>query len=213
MPACALAEFVPERKYEEIADPPTPVRGHAVVGVAMVPSAGALQSDTLWVRPGPVGMLPGVRVDVTSANGRLRGEGTWKFVQQAEKQPTWHALSVPPKATRPDKPEHLALSVRPLSDAAGAMPVFFVSAIGKAAPPDASKLRLYVNSRRGEVFVFLKDGKTHVRCTPIEGMQVVRFDATCDVDLPIGSEAGSTQLTVVRRDGHQSSNQQIEVRW
>ena len=77
MPLWAGAQFLPERKYEEVLDPPTPVSGHAVVGAVVLTSPKDQQSDTLWVRRG--GGLSRIRVDVASANGRLQGEGIWSF--------------------------------------------------------------------------------------------------------------------------------------
>ena len=66
MPLWAGAQFLPERKYEEVLDPPTPVSGHAVVGAVVLTSPKDQQSDTLWVRRG--GGLSRIRVDVASAH-------------------------------------------------------------------------------------------------------------------------------------------------
>lgn len=208
------AEFKPSRAYEEVADPPTPVRGHAIVGVALPLAADAAKSNRLWVRAsGSAAASAGIRVLVTSANGRLRGEGTWRF--EATSQPrSWYPLAVPAKGGRPEVPEHLAVAVQPIADDGAATPVYMVSALGDAEPATAAKVRLYVNSRRAEVFVYRQDTSAQPeRCRPIEGTQVVRFDAVCDVSIAVGATAGSEQLTLVRRDGHQTSRQHVELRW
>jgi hypothetical protein len=208
-PQWACAQFLPERQYQEILDPPTPVSGHAVVGAVLVPAAQDHQSDTLWVRPGGSAAPERIRVDVASANGRLQGEGTWSFKSEGPAQ-LWYPLTVPPKATRP---EHLAVGVQPAAGATSAVPTFLVAAWGKAVPSAAAKLRLYVNARRAEMFAYLPDGKTAVRCTPVENTPTVRFDVVCDVDLPIGLSAGAAKLTLVRRDGNSTSRQPLELRW
>jgi hypothetical protein len=206
-PAWACAQFLPERHYQEIVDPPTPVSGHAVVGVVVIPALQDQQSDTLWVRPG--GRADSrIRVDVASANGRLHGEGTWSFKGAAAAQ-AWYPLTVPPKSTRP---EHLAVAVQPAAPDT-TTPTFLVAAWGKSAPAAVSRLRLYVNARRAEMFAYLPDGKTAVKCNALENTPTVRFDVVCDVDLPIGGAPGSAKLTLVRRDGNSTSRQPLELRW
>jgi hypothetical protein len=204
------AQFLPERKYQEVLDPPTPVSGHAVVGAAVVAAAQDQQSDTLWVRVGGAGTLSRIRVDVASANGRLHGEGTWSFQQQAGTAQAWYPLAVPPKSTRP---EHLAVGVQPAVESDTATSTFLVAAWGKNQPNAVSRLRLYVNARRAEMFAYLPDGKTAVKCTPLENTPTVRFDVVCDVDVPIGATPGSAKLTLVRRDGNSTSRQPVELRW
>jgi len=208
-PQWACAQFLPERKYEEIIDPPTPVSGHAIVGAVVVPAAQDQQSDTLWVRHGGSGVASRIRVDVASANGRLHGEGTWSFKADGAAQ-MWYPLTLPPKTTRP---EHLAVGVQPVAGSQTTTPTFLVAAWGKAVPSAASKLRLYVNARRAEMFAYLPDGKTAVKCAPLENTPTVRFDVVCDVDLPIGAAPGTARLTLVRRDGNSTSRQALELRW
>lgn len=208
LPLSACAQFLPERKYEEILDPPTPVSGHAVVGAVVLTAPKDQQSDTLWVRRG--GALSRIRVDVASANGRLQGEGTWSFKPEPKSEETWYPLTVPPKSTRP---EHLAASVQPADGPSGSTPAFVVAAWGKEQPINASKLRLYVNARRAEMFVYMPDGKTAVKCTPLENTPTVRFDVVCDVELPSANPTSVTKLTLVRRDGNSTSRQPVELRW
>jgi hypothetical protein len=207
-PLWACAQFLPERKYEEILDPPTPVSGHAVVGAVVLTSPKDQQSDTLWVRRG--GGLSRIRVDVASANGRLQGEGIWTFKPEPTAGQSWYRLTVPPKSTRP---EHLAASVQPADGPSGSTPAFVVAAWGTERPISASKLRLYVNARRAEMFVYLADGKTAVKCTPLENTPTVRFDVVCDVELPAVDPTVVTKLTLVRRDGNSTSRQPLELRW
>ena len=218
-PLAALAEFAAEQPYEEVLDPPTPVRGHAVVGALALESnqdAGWKsnpQSKTLWVRAGEPGPNHRIRVDMSSANGRLRGEGTWRF-EPREKQ-LWYALAVPPKDGRPAKADQLAVAVRPAGDESGGKPVYYLAALAPDKPLPASKLtvRLYVNSRRAEVAVYTSDGRA-TPCNAVEQTQVVRFDKTCDlIGLPIGDTPNAVDLTIVRRDGHQTARQQISLRW
>lgn len=211
-PSWASAQFQPERKYEEVLDPPTPVSGHAIVGVAVVAGPAAQQSDTLWVR-GSTGKLTRIRVDVASANGRLHGEGVWVFKPEAGAPATWYPLSVPPKSTRPERPEHLAVAVQPVAGSEGGVPAFLVAAWGKTAPETTSKLRVYVNARRAEMFAYLPDGKTALPCRPVEQTPTIRFDVTCDVELQIGPAPGTARLMLVRRDGNSTSRQPLELRW
>lgn len=217
-PAPAMAQFVPDRRYEEVIDPPTPVSGHAIVGVVVVPQQQAVQSDTLWVRAGDLTERTRIRVDVASANGRRHGEGTWTWDRkdktvQGDAAKSWHPLSVPPNGERPERPEHLAASVRQVGAEPNATPVFLVAAWGRGMPEAASKLRVYVNARRAEMFAYLPDGKTAVRCTPLQNTPTVRFDSICDIELPIGPTPGSAKLTLVRRDGNSTSRQPLELRW
>lgn len=209
-PLGASAQFLPERKYEEVLDPPTPVSGHAVVGAVVLTSPKDQQTDTLWVRRG--GGLSRIRVDVASANGRLQGEGIWTFKPEPTAEEPWYQLTVPPKSTRPD---HLATSVQPADGSSGSTPVFVVAAWGKQKPKPsgATQIRLYVNARRAEMFVYKPDGATAVKCTPLENTPTVRYDVVCDVDLPIGDPTSMTKLTLVRRDGNSTSRQPLELRW
>ena len=150
-----------------------------------------------------------IRVDVASANGRLQGEGIWSFKPEPKAE-EWYPLTVPPKSTRP---EHLAASVQPADGPSGSTPAFVVAAWGKEQPTSASKLRLYVNARRAEMFMYMPDGKNAVKCTPLENTPTVRFDVVCDVELPAASPTSVTKLTLVRRDGNSTSRQPLELRW
>jgi hypothetical protein len=211
----ASGQFEPERKYAEVLDPPTPVSGHAVVGVVVLPTPGALQSDKLWVRAAAAHRHPRIRVDVVSANGRLQGEGVWNFRVKDVEQQDWYALDVPPKSKRPERTDHLATAVQPYSSNAGSVPVFLLAQWGTAQPSDqTARIRLYVNSRRAEMFAYLPDGKTQVRCAPVDQTATVRFDAVCDLDLSTILAARSpARLTLVRRDGGSTSRQPLDLHW
>jgi hypothetical protein len=213
-PALAGAEFEPVRPYQEVADPPTPVRGHAVVGVSVVAKGPDMQSDVLWVHLGKAEKGLHIRADLASANGRLRGEGTWQF-NPREKSPggPWYKLAAPPKAQRPERSEHFSVAVQP-EPINPAMPAFVLTALGPGAPKETSPLvRLYVNTRRAEMFVYPPGAKEGRRCAGVEGTQVVRFDAVCEFQLEVGDRPGPATVTLVRRDGHQTSQQKIEIRW
>ncbi len=215
-PLAAWAEFTPESPYEEMLDPPTPVSGHSVVGVTLVGSPPATKSDRLWVRINANDPPGRIRVKVASANGRLRGEGTWAFEAKPPAR-TWYEIKIPPKAGRPDTAEWLAVAVQPASDAASAaVPVFLLASLGATAPQNAiaaARVRLHVNTRRAEVFVYRDAIPEPTRCIPIAGTQTVRFDAICDLPLELGAQPQTLPLTLVRRDGSQTSRQKVELRW
>ncbi|MBE7418833.1 MAG: hypothetical protein HS128_14035 [Ideonella sp.] len=208
--ALARAEFVPERKYEEVIDPATPVSGHAVVGAIVVPARQQdRQSDKLWVHVGKASLPSRIRVDVASASGRLHGEGTWVFKAGPNDKGPWYALTVPPKSTRP---EPLAVGVQLAASADPATPTFLVAALSQSAPAAARQLRLFVNARGAEMFAYPPAGDA-VKCEPVTQARTIRFDVTCDIDIPGGAQAGSAKVLLVRRDGNSTSRQPLELRW
>jgi hypothetical protein len=208
----AQADFIEKKKYQEVMDPPTPVRGHAVVGIAVVPSAQDLKSGQVSVRIDPALAKDEIRVDVASANGRLRGEGIWEHVP-AKGAPDWFELSAPSGATRPEHVDQLALAAQPISLSGEKVPTFQLVAWGRRKDSGASlPIRLYVNTRRAEMFSYGPGAPDGVRCTPISGGPTVRFDAVCDMPLPLGPDRKAT-LTLLRRDGGQTSKQEVKLQW
>jgi hypothetical protein len=64
------------------------------------------------------------------------------------------------------------------------------------------------------MFAYLPDGKTQVRCAPVDQTATVRFDAVCDLDLSTILAARSpARLTLVRRDGGSTSRQPLDLHW
>ena len=103
--------------------------------------------------------------------------------------------------------------MRPTTDEPGGKPVYYVAALGAKPPTSKLTLRLYVNSRRADVVIYTPDGKA-TSCNAVEQTQIVRFDKTCDlVGLPIDGKSDTVDLTIVRRDGHQTARQQVALRW
>lgn len=210
-PACA--DFTPKKKYEEVVDPPTPVRGHAVVGVSVLPTSGDLKSDKVWVRFDPALPAQDIRVDVASANGRLRGDGLWGHKPTGETL-NWVALAAPSSGPRPDHVDHLALAAQPASLNNQSTPTFQLVAWNSVQESATTvRIRLYVNTRRAELFAYGPGEPKGVRCQPIAGGPTVRFDAVCDMDLPLLGKERMSQLTLIRRDGGQTSKQPVNLRW
>jgi hypothetical protein len=208
----AQADFIEKKKYQEVMDPPTPVRGHAVVGLSVKPSAQDLRSDVVSVRFDPDLPTQEIRLDVASANGRLRGDGLWEHTPTGPSK-NWVVLAAPPRGSRPDQVDHVALAAQPATLNDSNVPTFQLAAWGRISDDPASvTIRVYVNTRRAELFVYGPGTPNGVRCQPVAGGPTVRFDAVCDMDLSLGKER-SAQLTLVRRDGGQTSKQPVKLRW
>lgn len=212
----AQADFIEKKKYQEVMDPPTPVRGHAVVGISVLPTAEDLKSDTVWVRFDPSLQAQDLRIDVASSNGRLRGDGLWAHKPPVPAGPTqnWVALAAPPNSPRPEHVDHLALAAQPAELNNGSTPTFQLVAWNSVKESaTAVRIRLYVNTRRAELFAYGPGDPKGVRCQPISGGPTVRFDAVCDMDLPLQGKERVSQLMLLRRDGGQTSKQPVNLRW
>ena len=76
LPRAAAAQFSPVagREYREFFNATVPVRGEAVVGLAVVPAAGAERAKVVevWL---PYRLSGELRVETLTADGRFRGEG------------------------------------------------------------------------------------------------------------------------------------------
>ena len=213
---------VPGHAYREFLGAPTPVSGHALVGVALVPTPSDLTQDTLHVYF-PQTYRGEVKVELTTADGYLRGEGTFAGEAPAE---SWVPLSIAiardgaiRTARRRGGPETLAVAVRSkLLDPTGQDPTarktpdrLHVVAWG-ATPPDRSRatLRLYVNGRRGDMFVHLDAASPPVACRRISGVTPVRFDGICDLQ---ADRLRGGALTLIRRDGFDRDSLPVLLSW
>lgn len=188
---------------------PTQVSSHAIVGLTTLPSAAEKREDVLYVffkdafdvsKNGPI------RVELTTADGFLRGEG--EFGGKVSKN-TWQKVSIempPPRDERARLArersglETLAVVARFVQTGAP-----LVVHWGNTQPADIPpELRLYVNSRRADLFVRVRPSGEMVRCKPISGMTPVRFDKTCDI--PAAQLAKDGKVTLVRRDGFETES-------
>jgi hypothetical protein len=198
-PRAATAQFSPikGREYREFMNPVIPVRGEALVGVAVVQAPGASRSAVVEV------WLPGrfsgdLQLETLTADGRFRGVGAYTGSTNG---PGWVALTLLDNPARPADPMTLALGVR------GSDSTLFAARWRTDASPAAS-VRLYVNSRRADVFV-RAGGAPAVRCTPVAIAHPVRFDAYCDV--PAAAIAAGGAVTIIRRDQFDEQSQTVRV--
>jgi len=203
----AHAEFrsVPDRKYREYFGEPSPVKGETLVGVSVVPNAAEQRSNTLQVLL-PVALAAAgeqtIRVEAASADGLFRGVGEFR---DPAATPGWTTLDLDPPPSGKQRPAdelRLAVAVR------GARPnEFLVARWGSEPATDDARVRLYVNSRRGDMS--LKVGDSSVPCTAIPGGPLVRFDAVCDVALADIPADGRVRL--MRRDAFNRSYQDVFI--
>jgi hypothetical protein len=201
------AEFqaVDGHEYRELHKPVNPVRGEAVVGLALAPTKDDQRANVVQVfLPEPfAGQL---RLETISADGSFRGEGLFDGKSQGAEWATL-PLAAPGAASedkeRPADPETLSIAVR---DSKGSL---YVARWGAASAPGGSDtLRIYVNSRRAEMF--LRVGSRVERCRGLDIPQPERFDAYCDAllsELPADGK-----LTLVRRDQFEEQSQPFTVR-
>jgi hypothetical protein len=205
--ASVAAEFqaVTGHEYREFHKPVNPVRGEAVVGLALAPSKDDQRANVVQVfLPEPfAGQL---RLETISADGSFRGEGLFDGKSPGAE---WATLPLAAQGAssedkeRPANPETLSIAVR---DSKGGL---YVARWGEAPAPSGSEtLRIYVNSRRAEMF--LRVGTRVERCHGLDIPQPERFDAYCDAllsDLPADG-----QLVLVRRDQFEEQTQPFTVR-
>ncbi len=187
---------------------PSQVSSQAIVGLAVIPSAAEQKQDLLHVyfKEAHDGS---VKLELTTADGVLRGEGEFRGKVAAN---TWAPLSISTSRdaqARSERersgPETLAVSVR-LAPSGKILPVYWG---GHPPPRESALLRLYANSRRADLFVRLGPDGPVVRCQPISGMTPVKFDKICD--LPTAKLAG--KVTVMRRDGFETESFELVIPW
>ncbi len=200
----ARAEFtpVPSREYREFVNPPNPVKGEALVGVAVVPSPGAQRSSVLQVYFGAPYSGPLV-IETATADGSFRGSG--EFAGSSDGA-GWVRLQLDSGAgdpVRPADPEALAVAAR-----GDAPSTFRVAHWGDGAvSEDGLLVRLYVNARRGDMSV--QAGSEKIRCKRVSGQRLLRFDMYCDV--PWASIPDDGTVTLVRRDGFNVLPQRVTI--
>jgi hypothetical protein len=201
------AEFqaVDGHEYREFHKPVNPVRGEAVVGLAIAPSERDQRADVVQVfLPEPfTGQL---RLETISADGSFRGEGLFDGESQGEE---WASLPLAARGAanegreRPANPETLSIAVR---DAKGSL---YVARWGDTLEQKSNDtLRIYVNSRRAEMF--LRVGGRVDRCHSLDIPQPERFDAYCDVSWSEIPADGN--LVLIRRDQFEEQSQHFTVR-
>lgn len=199
----AQAQVKEIRPYTEKENPHTPVRGHAVVGVSLMPGPGDQEQDRLFLyTPSRQGQV--LSVDVTTANGRVQGDA---LVQLESGTGSWTELKVPKRFRRAD-PEGLAVGVQSPNDPSGA---FYIAAWGRApaGPLDEQELWLYVNRGRApQVFLYwnAEAGKGQA-CVPATVNASLRFNTICKVRMRDVRADG--KLKLVRRDGGSSQPQDV----
>lgn len=206
LPRPAQAQFtaVKGREYREFLNQVNPVRGEALLGIVMLPADDAPRSQSVqvWLPDRFSGEL---QVDTLTADGRFRGEGVYAGSSEGGRWVTLPLAAGPGGSTRPASrpgdPATLALSVR------GPGASLFVARWSAASPQATNRVRLYVNSRRADMFV--RAGTKVVRCTRLTIAQPLRFDAYCDLewnDLPADG-----QLALIRRDQFDEETQTLTV--
>jgi hypothetical protein len=206
LPAFAQFRPVPGREYREYYNPVNPVRGEAVIGLAILPTEAQQRAVAVQVLL-PASYSGEIHLETASADGKFRGEGVFAG---ATKDKEWVSLPLTATATvdgkpslvRPADPKLLAITAR---GSGGSM---FIVRWGDASPSGTPDLvRLYLNSRRADMFV--RAGAKLVTCKPIGVAQPVRFDSYCDVSL--SDIPANGQLSITRRDQFDEQTQTVKV--
>jgi hypothetical protein len=219
--ATAAAQFapVPGQGYREVLAPKHPVSGALVVGLQL---EGGGYGPTLHVRlPEAMADDTALRVEVDSPDGSFHGAGLFRG---GVKAPQWVPLSLlapaqPSQRPASVAPDELAVSVRQLSGQgvtvqrpllASWQPQTELEA--GALPPQ--RLRLMVNSRRGQIQVRGRADTPLHRCGRVKSASTLRFDTVCA--LPMSElevmGPGLYRVTLLRRDGFASESTHVEVR-
>jgi hypothetical protein len=195
-------EALADQPYREFFNPANPVKGEALLGLSVVPQSADVQlTDQISVWFGEHYEGP-VTVETLAADGAFRGVGSF---DGATDRVGWNSITIAGGAgrARPTSPEGLAIAVR------GKEPNEF--RIAHWGEPPASDeglvLRLYVNSRRGDMSV--RAGSVVVPCKRVELARPLRFDVYCDLamkDLP-----ASNAIDLIRRDGFHIEAQPIVI--
>jgi hypothetical protein len=215
----AQAQFapVPGQGYREVIAPKRPVSGALVVGVQL---DGGGYGPVLHVRlPEAVPADTALRVEIDSPDGSFHGAGLFRGGVDA---PRWVPLALLPSAQasqRPSSvaPEELAVSVRQLSAEGVAVQRPLLASWQPPPTADAlpqQRLKLMVNSRRGQIQVRGRGDAPLHRCERVQSASTLRFDTVCT--LPVAElevvDAGLYRVTVLRRDGFASESTRLELR-
>jgi len=206
LPVFAQFRAVPGREYREYFNPVNPVRGEAVIGLAIAPTEAQQRAVAVQVLL-PASFSGEIHLETASADGKFRGEGVFAGTT---KDKEWVSLPLTatappdgkPPLARPASPLLLAVAAR---GSGGSMFIVRWGDASPAAPPDL--VRLYLNSRRADMFV--RAGAKIVRCAPIGVSQPVRFDSFCDVSL--SDIPANGQLSIIRRDQFDEQTQTLKV--
>ena len=206
----ANADFrpVPGHEYHEVLNATNRVRGEAVVALVLAPTVEAQQADTIRVRL-PASYSGELRVEVLSADGRFRGEGSFTGSRGDDR---WVGLRLgrggakepPADPPRPVSTETLALSVR------GADGTLYVARWGGETPAanDRGSLRIYVNSGRADIFIV--PGATRaIHCRSLTIAQPLCYDSYCDV--PLADIPPDGKFKLIRRDQFEEQTQTFSV--
>jgi len=204
LPAAVLAQAsftpVPAREYREYFNQPNPVKGEALVGVAIVPDPRAQRSNVLHIFFGEP--YEGVLVlETATADGSFRGSG--EFAGSVERAGWAQLLLGTDGESRPADPAALAVAAR------GTAPneLRVVHWGDEPAAEDDLVVRLYVNGRRGDMSV--QAAGERFRCGRLDGQRLLRFDMVCDI--PWSSIPEDGVVTLVRRDGFNVLPQQVRI--
>lgn len=204
----ADAQFNPVRgrEYREVINPVNPVRGEAVLGIAVIPADEAPRSQAIqvWI---PEDFSGELEVETLSADGRFRGSGVfagstrggqWVPLTLASTNATGGGAA---PAQRPGTPATIALAVR------GPGSTLLVARWGASPPQPPIRFRLYVNSRRADIFV--RAGETVARCASLDIPQPLRFDTYCD--LAASDVPADGRIALIRRDQFDEQTQTVTV--
>ncbi|WP_421887700.1 hypothetical protein [Methylibium sp.] len=201
------------QEYREVIDPPTQVQGQAVVGTALVGVQSQVGAQSLYARA-KTSFIGQVRVSLTTADGRLRGDGAF---QGEAREGEWIELELKPKDGKrlrpnPLAPERVAVSVRYVENGSSVEQPMVAAWEVPSATATAATLRLYVNSRRAPEMLVMVKGRQPQLCRRAPDKSTVRFDMLCE--LPLSSVVGSKgKVTLVRRDGFDELEQPVVVGW
>ena len=209
LPADAQFRAVPGSEYREFHNPVNPVRGEAVVGIALAPSEAAQADPT--VRVFVAQPFSGeIRVETATADGRFRGEGTYAGSSKGNE---WVTLELKPSGKSEGSPtlrRPVGATLLALSARGSPTGELFVSRWGSDDPSGTeNSVRLYVNSRRADMFI--RAGSTVTPCAKNNVPQPVRFDTYCDVALRDIPKDGN--LTLIRREMMSEQSQKIKIAW
>lgn len=202
----AAGQFVPVqgREYREVFNPTNPVRGEAVVGVAVVSRDTAARGRVVevWL---PERFDGDLQVEAATADGRFRGEGVYRGSSAGGQ---WVRITLNPSPTGGDASRPLPGDAQTLAVAVrGAGQTFYAARWATPVVDPSGLLRVYVNSRRADMF--LRAGDSVVRCTALNVAQPLRFDHYCDV--PIARVRAGGPLILIRRDQSDEQTQAFTV--
>ena len=206
LPAFAQFRPVAGREYREYFNPVNPVRGEAVIGLAIEPTETQQRSAAVQVLV-PAGYSGEIHLEIATADGKFRGEGVFSGATKDKEWVSLPLVVVPPSdgkplPARPANPLSLAVVAR------GSGGAVFLVRWGDASPPGAAdSMRIYVNSRRADMFV--RAGTRVVRCKSIGVAQPVKFDSYCDV--LIADVPADGKLSLIRRDRFDEQTQALTV--